>query len=120
MRTHRLPGALALLLAGPLVLALAACSADSTPTVTAADFASNAATQIKDQLGTPVVVDCGAGDVALRVGTVTRCTLDETSTGLQYDVELTITSVTGESYNTSVKIGTPRTTSPTPGPSPTA
>jgi hypothetical protein len=80
---------------------LSGCTPNLTPqipTVAGSDVAIAVADKLEETVGTRPDVDCGDDDVKLEVTATLTCLLTDPGSGLEYDVVVTFTKVTGTDY----------------------
>lgn len=88
--------------AAAATIMLAGCSISLTPQileVPASDIAVTVEDKIEAEIGSRPEVDCGTDDVKLEVSASLTCLLTDVGTGLEYDVVVTFTEVTGSDYS---------------------
>jgi hypothetical protein len=80
---------------------LTGCSFSFTPqipTVPGSDVATAVEDKLEETVGSRPEVDCGDEDVQLEVTATLTCVLTDPGSGLEYDVVVTFTKVTGTDY----------------------
>jgi len=98
----------------PLVVAAAAtavllsgCNFSFTPQipeVEGSDVATAVEDKLEDEVGTRPDIDCGSDPVKLEVTASLTCVLTDPGSGLEYDVVVTFTSVSGSDYTFDFKV----------------
>jgi len=78
--------------------------APQIPTVAGSDVATAVEDKLEEQVGTRPDVDCGDDDVQLEVTATLTCLLTDPGSGLEYDVVVTFTKVTGTDYEFDFKV----------------
>jgi len=110
----------ALPVAAAAVALLAGCvfspGVNTAPTVPAEDIATLAADALEEQEGIRSTIDCGDEDIPVKAGTSVTCVLVDSVAGLEFDVVITFTEVSGSDYT----IGIRRADVPNNAPQPTA
>lgn len=115
------------LLAAPVALAvtlLAGCTfsigQSQAPTVDPDEIADTAAGSLEKETGVRPDIDCGTDPVPLKKNTAVTCLLTDPTTGLEFDVTLTFTSVEGTEYSFDIKVADSPNNPPTPTAAPGA
>jgi len=86
---------------------LSGCSfsfAPQIPTVPGSDVATAVEDKLEETVGNRPDVDCGDDDVQLEVTATLTCLLTDPDSGLEYDVVVTFTKVTGTDYEFDFKV----------------
>lgn len=86
-----------------LIVALSACSADTT-TIPASAVAEVSADALESQLGVRPSVDCGEDRVDLADDVVVNCAVTDPGTNAVYDAAVTLGGVEGTDYHVSVVV----------------
>jgi hypothetical protein len=74
------------------------------PEVDASDVAVAVEDKLEEEVGTRPEVDCGSDPVTLEVTASLTCLLTDPGSGLEYDVVVTFTKVTGTDYEFDFKV----------------
>jgi len=74
------------------------------PLVAGSDVAVAVEDKLEEEVGTRPDVDCGDDDVQLEVGANLTCVLTDPGSGLEYDVVVSFTKVTGTDYEFDFKV----------------
>jgi hypothetical protein len=74
------------------------------PTVAGSDVATAVEDKLEQTVGSRPDVDCGDDDVKLEVTGTLTCLLTDPGSGLEYDVVVTFTKVTGTDYEFDFKV----------------
>jgi hypothetical protein len=74
------------------------------PLVAGSDVAVAVEDKLEEEVGTRPEVDCGDDDVQLEVTATLTCLLTDPGSGLEYDVVVTFTKVTGTDYEFDFKV----------------
>jgi hypothetical protein len=94
-------------IAGASAVLLSGCNFSFTPQIPTV-AGSNVATAVEDKLeetvGSRPDVDCGDDEVKLEVTATLTCLLTDPGSGLEYDVVVTFTEVTGTEYEFDFKV----------------
>ena len=85
-------------------------------TASAEQIADTAENGLEETVGTRPDMDCGTGDITLKVGLVVDCTLTDPESGEQFDAPVTIESIEGTTYTVGVKVADAPIDSPEPEP----
>lgn len=96
------------LVALPIALAaaaaLAACTFEAGPTVSASALADAAADALEGQIGDRPKVDCGEDDVIAKVDKAVDCTVIDPASGAEYGATVTFTSVEDQEWQIEVEV----------------
>ena len=95
------------LVAGAAAVLLSGCNFSFTPqipTVAGSDVATAVEDKLEQTVGSRPDVDCGDDDVKLEVTGTLTCLLTDPGSGLEYDVVVTFTKVTGTDYEFDFKV----------------
>ena len=102
-------------IAAASVALLAGCTA-TTLSAAAEDIATTAENALEEQVGSRPEIDCGAGEIELKVGLVVDCVLTDPTTGEQFDAPVTIEAIEGSTYTVGVQVGDAPINAPEPEP----
>ncbi len=94
-------------IAGAAAVLLSGCNFSFTPqipTVAGSDVATAVEDKLEETVGSRPDVDCGDDDVKLEVTATLTCLLTDPGSGLEYDVVVTFTEVTGTDYKFDFKV----------------
>jgi hypothetical protein len=94
-------------IAGASAVLLSGCNFSFTPqipTVAGSDVATAVEDKLEETVGSRPDVDCGDDDVQLEVTATLTCLLTDPGSGLEYDVVVTFTKVTGTDYEFDFKV----------------
>jgi hypothetical protein len=112
----------AVMLGVTAALTLSACTFSLSPqvrTVEGSDVAETAAGALEEQTGSRPDIDCGGDAIALEAGTKITCLLTDPASGLEYDVVVTITTVSRDGYEIDAKVADLPNNPPQPTAEPT-
>ncbi|HWH26337.1 MAG TPA: DUF4333 domain-containing protein [Pseudolysinimonas sp.] len=104
MHTRILPLAAAALVSATLLSSCSFSLSPQVPRVAADEVASVAEDKLEDQVGSRPDISCGSDDIRAEVGRTHTCLLTDPATGLEFDVKITFTEVTGSRYEFDVKV----------------
>jgi hypothetical protein len=102
---------------------LSGCTPNFTPqipTVAASDVAIAVEDKLEETVGSRPDVDCGDDEVKLEVPATLTCLLTDPESGLEYDVVVTFTKVTGTDYEFDFKVADSPNNPPEPTVDPAA
>lgn len=94
---------------------LAGCTT-ITLTAQASDIANTAENGLEEEIGSRPDIDCGTGEIELKVGLVVDCVLTDPVTGEQFASPVTIEAIEGTTYTVAVKVGDAPIGAPGPEP----
>lgn len=97
-------------------IALLAGCTSATLTAPAEDIATTAENGLEEQIGSRPEIDCGTGEIELKVGLVVDCVLTDPTTGEQFEAPVTIEAIEGSTYTVGVKVGDAPINAPEPEP----
>jgi hypothetical protein len=86
---------------------LSGCTPNFTPqipSIAGSDVATAVEDKLEETVGSRPDVDCGDDDVKLEVTATLTCLLTDPTSGLEYDVVVTFTKVTGTDYEFDFKV----------------
>jgi hypothetical protein len=107
----RIPSLLSI---GALAVVLLAGCTPAALTASAEDIADLAEGALEEEVGSRPEIDCGTGQIALKVGLVVDCTLTDPVSGTQFDAPVTIETIEGTDYTIGVQVGDAPIGEPTP------
>lgn len=99
-----------------LAAALLAGCTTVTLTAQAEDIATTAEDALEQQVGSRPEIDCGTGEVELKVGLVLDCVLTDPASGEQFEAPVTIEAIDGTNYTVGVQVGDAPINPPEPEP----
>ena len=102
-------------IAAASIALLAACGT-ATLTAQAEDIATTAENALEEQVGSRPEIDCGTGEIELKVDLVVDCVLTDPATGEQFEAPVTIEAIEGSTYTVGVKVGDAPINAPDPEP----
>lgn len=101
MRTR---SASAVAVSAVIVVLLAGCGGG--PLVAQAeDIAETAENALEEEVGSRPEIDCGAGEIELKVGLVVDCVLTDPVSGERFESPVTIEQIDGSTYTVGVQVG---------------